>query len=681
MLLFITILSILILVIGWVFLTKLKNSIPTLYELNIGNKVIFSNAENEALFIDANVSSPLSMINIKTIEGDYGDMEYYEVQKLHMNFLKIPVEFKYAFDVSHFIHLNEVIRNEKEQFENLYNNSFHFIGLLSSSGILLRANETALNAASATPNDVIGQNFWDTPWWQHSLHEQERLKDAIERASFGEQVRIETNNRTDDGTVLDIDLVLRPLLDSDNTVNYIIVEGHNITALKENEKLLKLNQQRLMALEELNFIDWKSIKEVNTSIMHTCIQLTESSYGFFTTFNDDGEILKVIGSSQFKDPVKDEILLNEFKHFAEELSIPKQIIHSKHIMFENELDYFGDTGLIINRFIAVPVIQELELTGIAWVINKSDFYDEYDIRQLSLLIEEGSKIIERIVLRERMAKANQELEKKVQERTAELSKSMEHLVDTQSQLLKSERIAATGHLIMNVSHQLNTPIGISITTLSFLTGELNDLLMKYEQGNMSYDDLSSLKEPIGMISDSLTTASNWLDKLKMISETRLTGSIESIVLKDFIHGIYNRLEMDTNCNDVEFSLFVSNSLTLKIDSHHYELIFRELIENSMIHGFGNQEHKKIHITISVIENNLNIAYEDNGIGMDTEKLNNLIHHQFVNNEKNKPWGLGLQTLINTIEKYLSGTISIDSQVNQGFSCLISIPLKESNIIV
>ena len=76
----------------------------------------------------------------------------------------------------------------EQLFRTVFNSSNQFIGILNPDGILLDANQTALDAVGLRKEDVVGRPFWDIYCWSYSTDVQDRLKAAIRNASLGELV-------------------------------------------------------------------------------------------------------------------------------------------------------------------------------------------------------------------------------------------------------------------------------------------------------------------------------------------------------------------------------------------------------------------------------------------------------------------------------------------------------------
>lgn len=129
-------------------------------------------------------------------------------------------------------------RKSEEVFRALFNQSSHFIGLLTLDGKLFRANTPALNAVGLQGSDVYGKYFWETPWWT-GTGEEEKLKKALEKAATGEVVKFIATHNFYDGKEIIVNFSAKPVYSDDNKVTDILVEGLDITDFRRVEERLK----------------------------------------------------------------------------------------------------------------------------------------------------------------------------------------------------------------------------------------------------------------------------------------------------------------------------------------------------------------------------------------------------------------------------------------------------------
>lgn len=137
------------------------------------------------------------------------------------------------------------LQASEQRFRELFNTTYQFVGLLTPEGILLEANQTALEFAGLTREDVIGRPFWEMRWWTLSPHTQQRLQDAIRRASQGEFVRYEVEVLGAGETTAIIDFSLKPMRDESGRVVQLIPEGRDISDRIRREFERQQNEQRL----------------------------------------------------------------------------------------------------------------------------------------------------------------------------------------------------------------------------------------------------------------------------------------------------------------------------------------------------------------------------------------------------------------------------------------------------
>ncbi len=136
--------------------------------------------------------------------------------------------------------VEQALSENEQKFRAIFNQTIQFIGLLEPNGIVLEANQTALDFAGISREEVVGKPFWEAKWWTISSETQEKLKTAIASAANGESIRYEVDVLGRDHHVITIDFSLRPILDETRRVTLLISEGRDISeykaALRERHK-------------------------------------------------------------------------------------------------------------------------------------------------------------------------------------------------------------------------------------------------------------------------------------------------------------------------------------------------------------------------------------------------------------------------------------------------------------
>jgi PAS domain S-box-containing protein len=145
----------------------------------------------------------------------------------------------------------ESLRESERKFTAIFDQSFELKGIVSLDGVLLEVNQTALDSIAAQREEIVGQLFWETPWW-HTEQLQQQLQAAIARAGKGEFMRYEVQFPHPSGVMLTTDFSLKPVFDETGKVWTIVAEAHDITeqqaALRERkraERDLLESQERL----------------------------------------------------------------------------------------------------------------------------------------------------------------------------------------------------------------------------------------------------------------------------------------------------------------------------------------------------------------------------------------------------------------------------------------------------
>ncbi len=144
----------------------------------------------------------------------------------------------------------EALQQSERKTRAILDQSFMFIGLMSTDGILLDTNRAALELVGVTHQDVYNKPFWESPWWNHSVELQNKLRESIKLAAAGEEVRFETSHQAIDGSLRYVDFSLRPVKNEHGDILYLIPEGHDITERKLAEKAFLESEEKYRYIVE-----------------------------------------------------------------------------------------------------------------------------------------------------------------------------------------------------------------------------------------------------------------------------------------------------------------------------------------------------------------------------------------------------------------------------------------------
>ncbi|SEW23415.1 PAS domain-containing protein [Natrinema salifodinae] len=160
------------------------------------------------------------------------------------------------------------LERQTRRFEAIFEDPNILVGLLERDGTVLDINGTAMEYIDADLDAVIGEPFWETPWWgegadadgeRAAADDRDRreiagnksdVREWTERAATGEYVEFEADLTRPDGNRYTLNGVFRPVTNDDGDVVSIIVSDRDVTARKERERQLEESEQRYRTLVE-----------------------------------------------------------------------------------------------------------------------------------------------------------------------------------------------------------------------------------------------------------------------------------------------------------------------------------------------------------------------------------------------------------------------------------------------
>ncbi|MAG30371.1 MAG: hypothetical protein CL908_05680 [Deltaproteobacteria bacterium] len=312
----------------------------------------------------------------------------------------------------------------------------------------------------------------------------------------------------------------------------------------------------------------------------------------------------------------------------------------------------------------VPILFGVDLLGVIAVGRKlSGERLLGDDRQLLRTLANQSAIaIENAKAFDEIAKLNEELEVRVEERTRELQ-------DTQNQLMQSEKLKSLGQLVAGVAHELNNPIGFVHANLQLLDEFIEKLVAIQESGG----NTTQTREAISKL---LTRSREGTERVKQIVQDLRTFSrtdqadLQSAQLTDEVDRTLALMEPRFK-GSIDVVRDYQRLPEVRCYPGQLNQVFLNLLMNAcdVLEDGGT-----ITIRTRVIPGGVRIEFQDTGPGMSAEVAMRIFDPFFTTKEVGKGTGLGLSLSHGIIVRH-GGTIQIVSAPGQGATFRIELPLE------
>jgi ligand-binding sensor domain-containing protein/signal transduction histidine kinase len=280
-----------------------------------------------------------------------------------------------------------------------------------------------------------------------------------------------------------------------------------------------------------------------------------------------------------------------------------------------------------------------------------------------------------------LRRLNEELEQRVESRTSdlrtansELRETLDRLTLTQRQLLEAEKLASLGGLVAGIAHEINTPIGVSVTAASHLAEEATRLAEAIKTGNLKRSELERFEhaalEGSQLILRNLQRADRLIRSFKQVAVDQSTEDRRVVDLGICINEILTTLGPSLKKTPHRVEVFCPHPVVCETAPGALYQIITNLVMNSLIHGFDGGRDGLIEIHVSRHEDSVAIDYMDNGAGMDEVATAHIFDPFFTTRRGSGGSGLGMHIVYNLVTQVMGGTIVVDSAPGAGFRLAI-----------
>lgn len=267
-----------------------------------------------------------------------------------------------------------------------------------------------------------------------------------------------------------------------------------------------------------------------------------------------------------------------------------------------------------------------------------------------------------------------------------LNDNIEALQNTRNELVENEKMASLGRLVAGFAHELNTPVGIAVASITDGDETINTLTALIAKDEVTEQELTQqlqyLQESHQLARANLHRAAELVQRFKRTSIDRGSQQKRTYQLLELIQDVLISMRNILKRTQINISIHCPENLWLFGTPGLLEQVLTNLITNSLTHGFDQGKSPgQILISAERIQGQqLHLNYQDNGIGMSDTVLKNAFEPFFTTQRANGGSGLGLYVTYNIITQQMSGTIHLTSTPGNGTSFEIKCPIEKEPLV-
>ncbi|KAB2936234.1 MAG: PAS domain S-box protein [Candidatus Contendobacter sp.] len=536
------------------------------------------------------------------------------------------------------------------------------VGLVTLQDRVLRSvNERFCEIVGHSRAELVGhgsRQFYETDEeYQRVGH---AVYDPLWDAGFS---HVETRFRRADGTWRDVSLHTAPLQPDDRTAG-AATAVQDITEQKRTEAALRASEERL--------------RDIANNVPGTVYQFyarPTGELGFYYISERADELFGI-----------DHRLEDAFARFAAQVapedresflaSIRQAVATTSPWDFEGRL--IKSTGAVIwFKGVSSPTqrAQELVFTGIILDITDRKRV-ETELRQHRERLEE--LVTERTA---ELQRANAELRQQhriAQMVTEALQRANAELRQAMEQLVQAEKLAALGHLVAGVAHELNTPLGNARTVAGALGEDLRAFATAVGSGALRRSQvdafLSRGREAVDLLERNTARAADLIAHFKQVAVDQSSVRRRRFDLRQTVEELLVTLRPQFKRTAHRIALDIPPGLELDSYPGPLEQVIANLTGNSLVHGFARVEAGCIRIEAAPLNaGHIRLRYGDDGSGIPDAIRHRIFDPFFTTHLGSGGSGLGLYIVYNLVTGVLGGTIQVDSSPGHGATFSLVLP--------
>jgi PAS domain S-box-containing protein len=256
--------------------------------------------------------------------------------------------------------------------------------------------------------------------------------------------------------------------------------------------------------------------------------------------------------------------------------------------------------------------------------------------------------------------------------------ALRNLRETQNSLIEAEKLAALGRLVAGVAHEVNNPVGISLTVASSLERKVAIFTAEVARGDLRRSRLNEFletsRDAASQLVANLNRAAELIQSFKQVAADRNYSDQRSFDLGDLTEQVVMSLRPGLRKHHLTLNVDCQPDLIMNSYPGPYGQVLTNLFLNAVAHAFPDGRHGTVDIQVRESgKDNVEIIFSDDGCGMSLDVRRRAFDPFFTTRRDQGGTGLGLHIVYSIVTNRLGGRLDLDSEPGRGTRIQIILP--------
>ncbi|GLR88673.1 ATP-binding protein [Bradyrhizobium iriomotense] len=256
--------------------------------------------------------------------------------------------------------------------------------------------------------------------------------------------------------------------------------------------------------------------------------------------------------------------------------------------------------------------------------------------------------------------------------------ALRRLRETQESLVEAEKLAALGRMVAGVAHEVNGPVGNSLTIASTLQRKSEAFSSEVSSGKVRR---SSLSEFLDLTSDAsaqlvanLSRAAERIQSFKQAALDQGQSSLSRFNAAELSEQLLSNLDRELRRQGISLDLRLEPDLEMDSYPGLFGQVLNHLVMNAMTHAYPGNRGGQVRVDLrSAGHDHVELVVSDDGCGMAPEVKLQAFDPFFTTRRHHGATGLGLLVVYSVVTERLGGRIRLDSEPGAGTSVRLTLP--------